>query len=358
MKFTIVALFFFAMCTEAQEANSGFEVHGMLTVSSAYSNDLTEDPRDGSPIASGFRAVVYPTWKIDENWSVSGAVDVRSRPYFYEEFSTQGYGLKADVLQLHLTYSRFWHNRSLVVRAGQLSSAFGSFLLRYDEYSNPLTQLPLSYGYYGDGVTTLGLMGAQIDATIGKLDMRAQFVNSSPTNRRSIFDRDQYGNWAGGLGYTIVQGFRVGVSAYRGPYLDRQSPYYFPGEAEPKDLPGSAYGVDVQWGRGPWNAYGELQKFHFVYHAIPTFNENTGYVEVRRTLNPRWYVATRIGYMRSNAEPAVNAIEGAVGFRPNRFQLLKAGYQVEYTPGTRGSLDSVLAVQLVTLLRPLNFSRD
>ena len=343
---------------QAQEAGSGFEVHGMLTVASSYSHELTEDPRDGLPIASGFRAVLYPTWKIDDHWSVSGAVAVRSRPYFYEEFSSQGYGVKTDILQLHLTYSRFWKNRSVVVRVGQLSSAFGSFLLRYDESANPLTQLPLSYGYYGAGVTTLGLMGAQVDATFGKLDMRAQFVNSSPANRRSIFDHDQYGNWAGGIGYTVLQGFRVGASAYRGPYLDRHFPFYFPGEAEPRELPATAIGLDVQWGHGPWNAYGELQKFQFTYHAIPTFNENTGYVELRRTLNPRWYIATRIGYMRSNATPTVNAVETAIGFRPNRYQLIKAGYQMEYGPAVRGTLDNVFAVQFVTLLRPLYLAAD
>src|ERR1019366_7630174 len=73
-----------------------------------------------------------------------------------------------------------------------------------------------------------------------------------------IFERDQYGNWAGGLGYTVRQGFRVGGSAYYGPYLDRQYPYFFPGEVNPRDLPGSGYGLDVEWGSGHWNAWGEL----------------------------------------------------------------------------------------------------
>lgn len=358
MKPLAVVVFLCATALQGQEAGSGFEVHGTLTVASAYSHELTEYPRDGAPISSGFRALLYPTWKIGKNWSISSAVALRSRPYFYEEFSTQGYGIKPDVLQLHLTYSRFWRSRSLVVRVGQLSSAFGSFLLRYDESANPLTQLPPSYGYYDAGVTTQGLMGTQADATVGKLDMRAQFVNSSAANRRSIFDHDQYGNWAGGVGYTIVQGFRIGASAYRGPYLDRQSPYYFSEKAKPRDLPATAYGLDVQWGHGPWNAYGELQRFQFPYQAIPNFIEHTGYVELRRTLNPRWSIATRIGYSRSNAEPALNAIETAIGFRPNRYQLLKAGYQIEYRPIAGGTRDSVLAFQFVTVLRPFYVSHD
>ena len=56
-----------------------------------------------------------------------------------------------------------------------------------------------AYGYYYQPVTFLGLVGAQVDATAGKLDARAQFVNSSPANRRTIFESDQRGNWAGGV---------------------------------------------------------------------------------------------------------------------------------------------------------------
>lgn len=353
-----LALVLCCAAAAGQEANSGFEFHATIAGSAAYSPELTNLPRAGSPLLVAGRALLYPTFKIDDHWSLSGAIALTSRPYTYDEFETQGYGLKANILQLHLTYSRYWGNRSLAVHVGQLSSAFGSFLLRYDDMVNPLIGLPPSYGYYGSGVTVLGLTGAQMDATLGKLDLRAQFVNSSPANRRSIFDRDQYGNWAGGLGYTIAQGFRIGISSYRGPYLDRHFKYYFPGEAKPRDLPGSAYGIDVQWARGPWNAYGELQKFQLTYRAIPTFNENTGYAELRRVLHPRLYVATRISYVRSNAAPPLNVYETAVGFRPNRYELLKLGYQIERGPAIRGSHDNVLALQFVTGLGPYYLSRQ
>jgi hypothetical protein len=342
----------------AQEANSGFEVHGTLSGLAAYSQELARDPRDGAPITGGFRGMLYPTLKLSRNWSISGSFGVYSRPYFYEQFSTQGHGAKFDILQAHLTYSRIRGNRSLVVRVGQLATAFGSFLLRYDDSVNPLIDVPLSYGYYGKGVSLLGLAGAQVETTLAKLDMRAQFVNSSPANRRSVFDRDQYGNWAGGIGYTIAQGFRVGVSAYRGPYLYRSSDDYFPGEAKPRDLPGTAYGVDVQWGRGPWNAYGEFQRFQFAYHAIPTFKEDTAYGELRRVLHPRWYVASRVSYLRANVIPIFRVYENAVGFRPNRYQLIKVGYEVEQSRAPNPSLANTFAIQLVTIFRPISIARD
>jgi hypothetical protein len=245
-----------------------------------------------------------------------------------------------------------------VIRVGQLSTAFGSFPLRYDDAVNALIDKPMSYGYYGAGVSTLGMAGAQADITLGKLDARAQFVNSSPANRRSIFDRDQYGTWAGGAGYTITQGFRLGVSAYRGPYLDRQYAFYFPGEAKPRDLPATAIGIDAQWGRGPWNLYGEWQRFQMDYRAIPNFLQQVGYVEARRNLHPRWYVAARAGYLLASAYPGREAYEFTVGYRPSRFELVKIGYQAQHGPAIRGTSANAFLVQLVTTFGPLSIARN
>ena len=347
-----------AAAASAQEANSGLELRTTVSESASYAEQLTQQPRGGEPVSGGFRAMLYPTWKLNSHWAVSGAVQVHSRPFFSEEFGTQGYGVRADILQANLSYSRNWEMGSLVVRVGQMSSAFGSFLQRYDAAVNPLIGVPTAYGYYYKGVTLLGLMGAQVDATAGKFDMRAQFVNSSPANRRSIFDHDQYGNWAGGMGYTIRQGFRVGASAYYGPYLHRQYPYFFPGEANPKELPGYAYGLDVQWGKGPWNAWGELQRFSMDYRAIPVFTQHMGYAELRRVLNPRWYAAVRVGYLRANAFPGSETYEIAAGFRPNTHQLLKFGYQIQhglFYPGTQGN---VASIELVTFFRAFSLATN
>jgi hypothetical protein len=341
----------------AQEATSGFDLRATVSGEASYSHELTDPPRSGAPAAAGFRAVLYPSWKLSENWTASGAIQTVSRPYYYSDFSTQGYGVKADILQANLSYSRFWKDASLVVRLGQMSTAFGAFLLRYDDAVNPLIDTPIAYGYYSS-VSILGLMGAQVDATAGKFDMRAQFVNSSPVNPRGVLEKDQYGNWAGGVGYTLKQGFRVGVSSFRGPYLDRMNPYFFPGEAPPRELPATGLGVDVQWGHGPWNVYGEWQKFVFDYHAIPTFREHVGYGEVRRVLSPRWYLATRLGYVRANLAPARQVYEFVAGVRPNRYQLAKIGYEIQQGPAIRGTLGNTASLQLVTSFHILSLARD
>ena len=353
------AFLLFAAAACAQEADSGFELRTTLSAESAYSQELSESPRDGSQVTGGFRAILYPTWKLNSHWTISGALQVHSRPYFAEEFTTQGFGVKGDLLQLNLSYARFWsHNRSLVVRVGQLSSAFGAFLQRYDSADNPLIGVPSAYGYYYKPVTFQGLVGAQVDATVGKLDARAQFVNSSPANRRSIFEHDQYGNWAGGLGYTIRQGLRVGGEAYYGPYLDRQYPFFFPGEANPNELPASGIGLDVEWGWGHWNAWGELQRFQMDYHAIPIFTQHMGYGEVRRILNPRWYAAARIGYQRFSAGPGSQTYEFAAGFRPNIHQLIKFGYTVQQGASFPGTQGNIAAIEFVTTFRAISLARD
>ncbi|MBV6431280.1 MAG: hypothetical protein IANPNBLG_01409 [Bryobacteraceae bacterium] len=352
----LLAFCLFSTVLAAQEADSGFELRATLSGSVFSSQLLEEAPRGGGPVSAGFRSLLYPTWKLNRNWTFSGAIQVRSRPYFNEEYSTQGYGVKSDVLQAHLSYSRFWKDRSLVFRMGQLSSAFGSFLLRYDDALNPLIDMPPAYGYYYKPVTTLGLPGAQLDVTLGKLDARAQFTASSPANRRGLFDDSQFGSWAGGAGYTLRQGLRVGISAYRGPYLHENYRFYRPGEADPRRLPASGVGIDAQWGHGHWNFNGEWQRFQMDYRAIPTLHQHTGYVEARRVLHPRWYVAVRTSYLRSSAFSGREIVEAAAGYRPNPYQLLKAGYTIQKGPAIRGARANAFTLQLVTSFTPLSWA--
>lgn len=340
----------------AQEANSGFQLGATISAEGLYSPQLSSPPRNGDDVTGAFRAILYPTWKLSRNWSLNGAIEGYSHPYFFEDFSSSENGLEVEILQANLTYSRFWEDRSLVVRVGQLPPAFGSFLLRYDDGVNPLVDMPASYGYYYKAVSAASLAGAEVDASLGKVDLRTQFTNSSPANPRSVLDTDQYLNWTAGAGYTLRQGFRVGVSAYRGPYLDRQSPFFFPGEAEPKDLPATGLGLDAQWGHGPWNIYAEWQRFQMDYHVIPNFRENTGYAEARLVLSPRWYLATRLGYVSANVFASWRWYEGAVGYRLGRHELVKVDYEARQGADIHGAQQNTLAIQFVTTLGPLSFA--
>jgi hypothetical protein len=335
---------------DSQEARSGFDLRATLTGQAVASNLLTAAPRSGSPIVAGSRSVVYPTVKINDNWFVTGALQLTTRPYFYSQLSSTGYGAKGIVLQSTLNYSRISRKGSFLVRVGEMSTAFGAFMLHYDDNDNALVDLPTGYGYYYAPVSILGVAGAQIDATKGKFDGRVQFANSSPSNPRSVFAHDQYGNWAGGAGFTIHQGFRVGVSGYRGPYLDRHYDYFFPGEANPNALPATGLGFDANWAHGHTSAQGEVQKFVMKYKAIPDFHESTGYGEIKQVLSPRWYVAFRGGYSTSNAAGNSQTFETAAGFRPDRLQLIKISYEHQHMSLGAQQNDDVLAIQLVTSL--------
>jgi hypothetical protein len=350
-------LYFAALAIPAgllgQEANSGLDLSATVSAEAVESHELTQSPRDGSAFTGGFRSVFYPTLKLDDHWTIAGAVQVESRPYWYEDFSKQGYGVRGTILNLNIGYSRVWKRGSVTVRAGELPSSFGSFLLRYDDAVNPLIGMPLQYGYYYKPIADVGLAGAQVDATVGKWDARLQLANSSPLNPRSVFQKDQYANGEGGVGYTILQGFRLGLSAYRGPYLDRRYAFFFPGESPPRELPATAGGIDVEYAHGHWNIQGEWQRFVMTYHAIPTFRENAGYAEVRRVLNPRWYVAGRAGYLHGYYGSGREQYEAVAGFRPNAHQLIKIGYTLGHD---KGGADSTWTAQLVTTIHPLSMA--
>jgi hypothetical protein len=339
-----------------QEAQSGVDVRATVSGEAIYAPELTESPRDGTPLDGAFRAVVYPTVKLSEHWIVASAVQFSSVPYFTEDFTTPGHAVTTKVLQANLGYSRFWKSGSVNLRAGQLSSAVGAFNLRYDDAVNPLIDIPVLYGYYGL-ISNAGLAGVQTDITLGKWDARAQFVNSSLMNPRSIFDRDQYGNWAGGAGYTVLQGLRVGISGARGPYLDRKWPLYFPGEANPNRLPSSSLGTDVQFARGHWNVEAEWNWMLMTYHEIPFTRREGAYAEAKRVLSPRWFVAVRDGYLFTKGIWANHeeVYEIAAGYRASTHELIKFGYEIQDN-STPGQINRFLMVQLVTTVHPISLA--
>jgi hypothetical protein len=340
-----------------QEASKGIDIRATITAESVASNELSNQPRSGSPLILATQSVVYPTVKFSDNWFVTGAVQFATRPYFYADLSTTGYGAKGNLLQATLNYSRVSDRGSLVVRAGEMPTAFGSFMLRYDETSNPLVDVPPGYGYYYAPVSFLGVTGMQVDGSRGKFDGRVQFANSSPANPRSVLAKDQYGNWAGGAGYTVRQGFRVGVSGYRGPYLDRKNAFFLPGEANPSTLPAHGLGMDAKWAHGHTWAYAELQKFVMPYTQLPDFRESAGYAELRQDISARWFAAARYGYTSNSVSAKLHSIESGIAFRTNRRQLIKVSYEEQRHQGNDAAPTHILGIQLVTFLDRALLSR-
>ena len=305
---------------------------------SVYSHDLTEAPRDGAPVTGGFQALLYPTWKLNSHWADLGCDPGSLAAVFPGRIHEPG-------LRREDQYSERQHQLLAVLEKRLAGGA----------------RRPAHFGlrFVPSALRSGGESADRRSCRLRLLRRRSRHCRAWPARkwmgpsdpstcapssriprrriRAASSIKDQYANWTGGAGYTIRQGFRVGVSAYRGPYLDRHYPYYFPGEARPRDLPATGYGLDVQWGRGPWNVYGELSHFQMTYKAIPTFNLHTGYAEVRRVLHPRWYAAARVGYSRPVGYPGSESYEMAAGFRPTANQVLKFGYTIEHDSGAPGS---------------------
>ncbi len=196
----------------------------------------TEDPT-ATPYSAAFRALLYPTLKLSDNWFVSAAVQFSSTPFFYYDAFSAERTVEHQIIQAYVGYKRNTSFGAVLVKAGQLATAFGSFPIHYDDADNPLIDQPLTYlpllpcrvticapnsnGEWLAPATLYGLPGIEVDASIRRLDLRLQVTNSSPTNPQNLLSDSQHVQWTAGGGYTFANGFRVGMSGFRGPYLDR-----------------------------------------------------------------------------------------------------------------------------------------
>jgi hypothetical protein len=366
---------------------------GLLNTQRLQSNDP-----GASRFAASFRAVLHPNAQFGEHWFFYSAIQVSSTPYFYYDSYDSARSLEIQLLQGFVGYKRSAGRATLLVKAGRLSSAFGSFPLRYDDTDNPLLDQPLGYGYpvqlradqlpcdvgnlieqrdyrypgFDCGgatressgvvpVTLYGLPGVEIDAAYRRADVRLQITNSSPSNPQSVLSRSQSAQWTAGGGYTLRQGFRIGISGFRGAWLDRLV------TRRGGDYPASGFGVDSQWNRGRWSTSAEWQRFQFDYPGFRIAPAVTfGYVEAKAVLNPRLYLAGRAGFQSYNCPadaierasisflPARQAWEVAAGYRFNRMQLLKIGYEWLHTAGISGTRDNVIGIQFVTSVDSLS----
>ncbi|MBZ5595539.1 MAG: hypothetical protein LAP39_25115 [Acidobacteriia bacterium] len=306
-------------------------------------------------------------------------------------------------MQAFLGYTQTHGTTSVMIKAGKLASAFGSFPLHYDDADNPLLDQPLPYSAYlslhanqlpcgvddlsqeytgslnyhcggassaGEGlmpVTLYGLPGVEVDLSTHKIDARFQLTNSSPVNPQSLWSASQGAQWTAGAGYTLVQGFRVGGSAFRGPFLEHSVAAFLPSGRSVRDFPATGAGLDAQWARGRWSTSGEWQWFRFAY---PNFRRQPttsfAYAEAKAVLNARTYLAVRAGYQQNSRvadlhevsdesyAQNVQSYEFAVGVRPNRWQLLKVGYEWLRGEDISGTRDNVFGIQLVTSIQALS----
>ena len=398
----------------SQEAEYGIFVPITFSGDLAYRHGLQSEDEVRASITPGFRAVLSPTVRLGPHWFLYSDLELRSSSYSTYRTGADQPDVQFRAMQAHVGYTTRIRRASLLLKAGQLTSAFGSFPLQYDDaktaFPDPppgyVTNLPLrpdqlpcgvkdllrqKYGadvdFYCGGahtdaygmfpVTLYGVPGFEAELSVSRLDARLQITNSSPANPQGFTSRNQFVQWTAGGGYTAPGGLHVGLSAFRGPYLDRTLGRLLPSGTTLRSFPATGLGIDGQWARGRWSVDGEWQHFRF---ELPGFvrspSERIAYVQLKTILSPRTFVAARatvldFGRVKDTSGVAANhaaapeqAYEFALGYRPNRHQLIKAGYQwinrdeslVDY--GSRGGSSnlhgSVFQVQLVTTFTALS----
>jgi hypothetical protein len=388
---------------QSQDSNFGLSLPVTVSGGAMYTGRLQFQNPNDSPFSAGFQTAVYPTLRLGSHWFAYSAVQFRLSPYLYYDAYNPAHEWYVQAIQGFVGYQIHGEKTSLVVKAGRLSSAFGAFPLHYDDADNALLDQPLSYiqtlafrndqipcgvpdllrqhyGYIWNGcggpaggalgltpVTLYGLPGVQAEVSGHRVDGRIQVTSGSPSNPLSISHAPEYAQWVAGGGYTIQQGFRVGVSGFRGPYLDPGLASSLPAGTGVRDYPASGIGVDVQWARGHWNTSGEWQRFEY---SSPNLTKGpsmiSSYVEAKRILTPRFYVAGRAGWFQPGGAQDTNGLstdkfsasiasyELGGGCWLNRYQLIKASYEWLRIENLAGTKTNVLGVQFVTTFHALD----
>jgi hypothetical protein len=380
-----------------QDSTFGISVPVTVSGGAMYTDRLQLAEPDQSPFSAGFQAMLYPTVRLGSHWFAYSAMQFRLSPYLYYDAYDPEHEWYVQAIQAFVGYQIHGEKTSVVIKAGRLSSAFGAFPLHYDDADNALLDQPLSYiqtlalrndqipcgvadllqqhyGYVWNGcggspggglgltpVSLYGLPGLQAEISSHRLDGRIQVTSGSPSDPLSLSHAPEYAQWVAGGGYTIEQGFRVGISGFRGPYLAPDAAAVLPSGTSVRDFPASGLGVDVQWALGHWSASGEWQRFQY---DLPGFSQapsiTSTYFEAKRILTPRFYVAGRAGWFRPGGaadgsgaftdqfSANIGSYELGGGCWLNRHQLIKASYEwlrIQNFPGTR---TNVLGVEFVT----------
>ncbi len=372
---TAACLVFGCLGVLGQEATSGISVPITISGDARYTRGDSSESGE-RPATAGFRALISPTVKLGTHWFFYSAIEAYSSQYFsYEAGPYESHHVDAHVMQAYAGYAAKISRASLLIKAGQLSSAFGLFPLEYDDAKMPLIDAPapyianlplrpdqrpcgvadllrqdygsaVNYGCggseterYGQTPVTLdGLPSLEADLSIDRIDARFQVANSSPANPQPLTSRNQFAQWTAGGGYTAAGGLHVGASGFRGPYLDRALLSYLPAGVPLRSFLASGAGLDAEWARGPWAVEGEWQRFRF---DLPAFiappSEMAGYAQVKRIISPRVFIAMRaaalrFGPVRDTSGGSANRFaspqeiyEIGGGYRLNRAQLLKFG---------------------------------
>jgi hypothetical protein len=276
----------------------------------------------------------------------------------------------------------------LSVTAGKFATVFGSWVRRHESWENPLVNAPLPY----DAITTVGDLGvparpadllarkrlpdrkgawlalvwgpsyasgAAVTGRVQRLDYAIEVKNAALSSRPSVWgfgDRDLGApTVTGRLGVRPTPAWDVGVSGSHGAYLRDEAR---PGRGRSAgDFYQDVAAGDVSWAHGPWQLWSETVWSRFEVPNVGTAEAVGYYVELKRKLTSRLWLASRWNQQLYGDVPDgrggearwdedVWRVDLATGLRWNRSLQGKIQYSFTHQNGPLQQGEQMVAAQV------------
>lgn len=284
------------------------------------------------------------------------------------------------------------------LQLGRVPPVFGSFARRAYATSNPLIGQPLAYQYltslrpdavpgsaegfrrtrgagwrpfyaFGSSEQATGLplsngslwdTGATLRLGDEPLSLALALTRGSLSRPRVADDNDAL-QLAGRIAWRPAFALRLGLSAARGRYVDDLLYEQAPSLQLPPDGSQTALGVDLEWAGGAWLVRAEALTSSWEvpapFEAGLDVRASTVFVEARRSLGARFYVAgrfERLAFSRVTGtsgsfdwDAPVTRVEAGLGWKPLRHALFKLAYQYDWRDGGRVHEQGFVAGQVL-----------
>ncbi len=214
---------------------------------------------------------------------------------------------------------------SITLQVGQFTPVFGNFMARQDSWDMGTVNYPMVY----ENVTSvtdqlvpadadafaqrrnqpdnkkewipiiwapLYTQGVSVFGTVENLQYSLNFTAHASSSRGVVWNNIdfEYPTWSGRLGYRFGPQTTLGINASQGPYFRTDATNRLPAGEDPSDYLQTLVGLDFQWAHRDWEVWAELYLNRFeVPNTAESADSLSYYIEARRQLAPKWWVAAR-----------------------------------------------------------------